>query len=193
VCDDSLTSLRQDFDRVLESYAPPNRRDALRQRVIWQGAVLSFPCLRGAALANLSGTTPLDRAQRAFATGNPAKTRLILDSLVTVRAQHRPGDIALDHTVQEAWLRAALGDTASAERQLDLVLVALPTLSERYAVSEGAQSAAVGRAMVLRADLAAARHDTATARRWAKNVVDLWTNADASLKPTIDRMKAVSR
>jgi hypothetical protein len=101
--------------------------------------------------------------------------------------------VALDHTVQEAWLRAASGDTAVAERQLDLVLEALPTLSARTAVLEGAQSAAVGRAMVLRADLALARRDSATARRWARNVVELWSQADAALRPTVERMKAVAR
>jgi hypothetical protein len=47
--------------------------------------------------------------------------------------------------------------------------------------------------MVLRADLAAARHDPNTARRWAKSVVELWANADPSVKPTVERMKAVAR
>jgi hypothetical protein len=56
-----------------------------------------------------------------------------------------------------------------------------------------AQSAAVGRAMALRADLARARRNDTTAKRWARNVVELWANADASLKPTLDRMKVMSR
>jgi hypothetical protein len=60
------------------------------------------------------------------------------------------------------------------------------------AVSEEAQSAAIGRAMVLRADLAAARHDLPTARRWATNAIELWSNADAPLKPTLDRMKGIA-
>ncbi|HET9425743.1 MAG TPA: serine/threonine-protein kinase [Gemmatimonadaceae bacterium] len=193
VCDDSLASLRRDVERVLESYAPPTRRPSARQMILWQGAMASFPCLRDAAYADLTPTLPLDRAQRAFVAGDPARARLILDSLTIRRAGYRPGDIALDHTVQEAWLRAALGDTAAAERQLDLVLEALPTLNPRTAVQEGAQSAAIGRAMALRAELAAARNDQPTARRWAKNVLELWTRADPGLRPTLDRMKAISR
>jgi hypothetical protein len=119
--------------------------------------------------------------------------RTIMDSVSKSRHWYRPGDVALEFTVQEAWLRAAAGDTSDAEMQLDLVLNALPTLNARTAVQEVAQAAAVGRAMVLRAELAAARRDPATAKRWARNVVDLWAHADASLKPTLDRMKAISR
>ncbi len=193
VCDDSLTALRKDFERLLESYSQPARRGYIRQLAIWQSAELSFPCLRGAALADLTPTLPLHRAQLAFVGGDIARTRVILDSISAVRSGFRPGDIALDHTVQEAWLRAASGDTAAAERQLDLVLDALPTLSALTAVREGAQSAAVGRAMVLRADLAVARRDSLTARRWARNVVDLWTHADPSLGPTVERMKTVAK
>jgi ParB-like chromosome segregation protein Spo0J len=106
---------------------------------------------------------------------------------VTVRAGFRPGDIALDHTVQEAWLRASVGDTAAAERQLDLVLEALPTLGVQ-SVRESAQAAAIGRAMVLRADLAAAKKNTVVARRWSGAVLDLWAGSDQALKPTLDRM-----
>jgi hypothetical protein len=119
--------------------------------------------------------------------------RAILDSMGAVRAGFRPGDIALDHTVQEAWLRAAIGDTAAAVRHLDLVLEALPTLSARTAIQEGAQAAAIGRAMVLRADLAVGLGDRDSAKRWAGSVVGLWAKADASLKPTLDRMKSISR
>ena len=191
VCDDTLALLRRDFERVLDSYAPPNRKDQIRRTVLWQGAALSFPCLLGGALAGLAPSVPLDRAQRAFAAHDVKRTRMLLDSLGSVRSVYRPGDISLDHTVQEAWLRAAAGDSAGAERQLDLVLDALPTLGTQ-AVRETAQSAAVGRAMVLRAELAGARHDTATAHRWAKGALELWTKADASLKPTLDRMKVVA-
>lgn len=190
VCDDTLTHLRQEFERVLASYASPNRRDAVRQTVLWQGAPLAFPCLNGAAISGLAPNGPLDRAQRTFAAHDLKRTRIILDSVATVRAGYRPGDISLDHTVQEAWLRLAIGDSAGAESQLDLVLDALPTLGAK-AVTEEAQSAAVGRAMVLRADLAAARHDVPTARRWATGALELWSNADASLKPMLNRMQTI--
>ena len=193
VCDDSLRAARHDFEQTLVSYASKNRKAALRQLVLWQAAALAFPCMRGAAVDSLAPTTPLDRAQRAFESGSAVEVKAILDSIAATRVGYRPGDIALDFTVQEAWLRVAMGDTTGAERQLDVVLGALPTLSARNSVFELAQSAAVGRAMVLRADLAQGRGDRPVAKRWAGNVVELWANADASLKPTLDRMKAISR
>jgi hypothetical protein len=81
-----------------------------------------------------------------------------------------------------------MGDTAAAIRQLDLVLDALPTLGT-LAIREEPQAAAVPRAMALRAELASARRDSATARRWAGSALALWANADAPLKPTVDRLR----
>ncbi|MEK7403046.1 MAG: serine/threonine-protein kinase [Gemmatimonadota bacterium] len=191
VCDDSVSLARTTFDRALDSYAPPNRRDQQRAIAGARAAALAFPCLRGTALAGFTPASPLDRAQRALVGRDNRRVRAILDSLTAVRSVYRPGDIALDHTVQEAWLRAAAGDSAAAVRQLDLVLEALPTLSA-LAVREDAQAAALGRAMVLRADLAAARRDSATARRWAGAALDLWGGADASFLPTLTRMRGLT-
>jgi hypothetical protein len=193
VCDDSLRAMRREFERVLESYSAPERRARHRQVVLWQAAALAFPCMGQEALGELAPTSALDRSQRAFLGRNPQLLAAIRDSVLATRGGYRPGDISLDFTVQEAWLRAASGDTTAAERQLDLVLEALPTLNTRSAVMELAQSAAIGRAMVFRADLAAARKDAAAAKRWAANVVELWANADASLQPTVDRMRRISR
>jgi len=191
VCDDSLSLARREFDRALDSYAQPNRRTQLRQIAIGRAATLAYPCMRGAALKDMSAASPLDRAQRAFEARDRRRTRMILDSLTAIRSVYRPGDISLDHTVQEAWLRAVAGDSASAVRQLDLVLDALPTLSA-LAVRDDAQAAAVGRAMVLRADLAVARRDTAASRHWASAALDLLAGSDAALRPTLARMRVLS-
>jgi hypothetical protein len=191
ICDDSLAILRGTFEKLLDSYAQPIRRQQIRAAALGRASALSYPCLRSGALAGLPAISPLDRAQRAFASHDWGRTRLVLDSLSQIRSVGRPGDVALDHTVQEAWLRAATGDTAAAIRQLDLVLEALSTLSTQ-AVREEAQSAAVGRAMALRAELGAARRDATSARRWAGNALELWANADASLKPTLDRLRTLA-
>jgi len=192
VCDDSVAASRAAFDRVLDSHAQPNRRDQLRATAIYRAGTLAFPCARATAIAGLNPVTPLDRAQRAFLARDSRRARNILDSIVAMRTMARPGDIALDHTVQEAWLRAAAGDSAGAAHQLDLVLDALPTLSVQ-AVRDDAQSAALGRAFVLRADLAFASRDSATARRWAGAALDLWGGADAAFQPTLARMRTLAR
>lgn len=97
----------------------------------------------------------------------------------------------MDYTYQEAWLRSAMGDSAGAIRQLDLALGALPTLSA-VPLKEPGAAAAVGRAMILRTDLALAQRDTATARQWASAMVKLWGNADRELQPTVARMRGIA-
>jgi hypothetical protein len=103
----------------------------------------------------------------------------------------RPGEVSLDQTIGEAWVSVALGDTAAAIHRLDLTLTALPTLTP-YIVYEPGMAAAVGRAMAYRADLAARVHDGGTAALWAGRVLTLWARSDASLAPTIVRMKALA-
>jgi hypothetical protein len=103
----------------------------------------------------------------------------------------RPGEMSIDFTVAEAWLYASIGDTAAATRQLDLTLTELPTLSS-YLVYEPGMTAAVGRSMVFRAELAARHGDAGTAALWAGRVLTLWAHSDASLRPTLARMKALA-
>jgi hypothetical protein len=108
-----------------------------------------------------------------------------------MRRASRPGDITLDYTYQEAWLKAAMGDTAGAIQQLDLALGALPTLSG-IALREVGAAAAIGRAISLRAELANRQHDDRTARKWGAALVALWSGADEELQPTVSRMKELA-
>jgi hypothetical protein len=191
VCDDSLRIARAAFERALTSYGAASRRPQLRQIAIGRAGALAYPCLRGASHAELPAVSQLDRAQRAFESRDRRGARMKLDSITAMRSMMRPGDVALDHTVQEAWLRAAAGDSAGAANHLDLVLEALPTLSAAL-LRDDAQAAAVSRAMVLRADLAGSR-DPATSRRWASAALDLLSGADASFGPTLARMRELAK
>jgi hypothetical protein len=49
------------------------------------------------------------------------------------------------------------------------------------------------RGMALRAELAARAGDRITARRWARDVVVLWSGGDAELQPTVMRMQAIAQ
>lgn len=192
VCGPGLDGDRQSFERALESQSSPAQRGTVRELAIRRAATLAFSCSRGTALSGLRSTSALDRAQQALADRNRARARAILDSLSDVRRTYRPGDVALDHTLAEAWLRAEIGDSTAAAQQLDRVLDALPTLGT-FAVREEAQSAALARAMFLRAELAHARRDSATARRWAGNALALWANAEPPLQPAIARLRELSQ
>jgi hypothetical protein len=113
-----------------------------------------------------------------------------LKQLKEVQRDLRPGDVAFDATYHEAWLLLAIGDTAQATQLLDLSLDALPTMRSEI-LDQLPQVATLVRGMALRADLAAARHDPTTAKRWARDVVLLWSGADPELQPTVHRMQGL--
>ena len=191
LCDDSLLAMRREVDRMMESYSQPARVDAVRRELLVRPMSLAFPCLGPHALDGLPAISALDVAQHAAAAQDARRVRAVLDSLDAVRSVLLPGEVALDFTVQEAWLRTSIGDTAVAIRQLDRVLNALPTLGQ-WATREDAQAAAVGRALVLRAELAASMGEIAERQRRAQEALVLWQHADASFKPTLDRLRALA-
>ncbi len=191
VCDDSIRVLRQDVETMLDSYGQPVRRAQLTRELITRPMALAYPCLGAKAFDGLPPDVRLDAAERAASRGDRRRAASILDSLDVVRQSVLPGEVALDAVVQEASVRASIGDTASAIRQLDRVLRALPALSQ-FAVREEAQSAAFGRAFLLRAELAHAARDSAVQQLRAGQALIVWRHADASLAPTIERLRALA-
>lgn len=155
-------------------------------------AMWSVPCTNGGSTGWSSASSAgLVRAQRAFAAGDRTGALAILDTAQASRRALRPGDISLDYTYQEAWIRAASGDSLGAMALLDRVLESLSTQGTTL-LTRMSEAAALLRAMILRADLAAAVGDRATARRWATAVAALWAGADADLAAEVRRMKAVA-
>jgi protein kinase-like protein len=191
VCDDSLLTLRAEIDRLLDSYSQPTKRDEMRRSLVERPMLLAFPCLGTRAIEKTASRVTLARAQRAAAGGDRRTAMILLDSLAGARLATRPGDVSLAFTVQEAWLRSSLGDLPAAARQLDLVLDALPTLG-MFAVREEQQSAAIGRALTLRSELAAKMGDVVQRRQRARQALALWQHADASMAPTLDRLRALA-
>ncbi|MFN2565075.1 MAG: serine/threonine-protein kinase [Gemmatimonadaceae bacterium] len=192
VCDDSLVSLERATRRTVASYAEPREREWIEDELTRRPLSLAVPCLGATASLRIRNPrTRIMQMQQALARGKTAVVRAHLDTLDMARRYHRPGDISLDQTYREAWMRAAIGDTAGAITQLDLTLEALPTLSS-YVVREPAQAAAVGRVMAWRAELAAQRGDRPTAQRWAAAVAALWARADPELTPVVERMRRLA-
>lgn len=191
VCDDSLLILRRQLETLLESYSQPVKQAEVRRALLTRPMSLAYPCLGGRAFTGLPPSLPLDAAQRAAAQSDRRRAAAILDSQEVVRRVITPGDVALDFVVLEAHVRASIGDTATAIRQLDRVLRALPTLSQ-FAVREEAQSAALGRAFAFRAELAHAAKDTAEQRLRAGQALLVWRHADPSLGPTIERLRGLA-
>ncbi len=192
VCDDSLRALRARVDVLLDSYVNPAQRAKASESILARPLSLGVQCFGPpATLALHDFAAPLGPVLQWLGRGDTARARVQLDSNQTARALYRPGEISLDLTVTEAWVRAALHDTTAAMHQLDLTLTALPTLSS-FVVYEPGMAAAVGRAMVLRAELASRRGDAATAALWAGRVLTLWAKSDPSLAPTLARMRRLA-
>lgn len=191
VCDDSIMTLVQSIDGLLESYSQPNHRATMRAQVMARPLSLAFPCVGTRGMGALPAVTPLERAQRAVAARQPARAHAILDSLEVVRQSLLPGDVSLDNTLQESWILASTGDSVGAARHLDRVLAALPTLGA-WAVREDAQAAAIGRALAFRAELAARAGDVQTRQRSAAEALSVWKLADPSLEPTLARLRELA-
>ncbi len=189
VCD-SIPEIMRGLDTLLESYSQPNRRAALRAQLVGRAKWLAFPC--GARVADdAPPVTPIERAQRELTAGRSSTARAILDSAESRQRLALPGEISLDYTVQESWIRAAAGDTLGAMHHLDRVLNAPSTLGP-YTLQDDAQAAALGRAFAFRAELAARTGDVPTAHRRAADALTVWEHGDRALAPTLAHLRALA-
>jgi hypothetical protein len=189
---DSLAALEQRVERLIPSYVETAKRASTRQALLDMPAVLAFP-ERGVRPMHRSkaGGNYLLVMQWRLARGDTVGLRHDLAELREVRKDLRPGDVAFDGTYHETWLLLAIGDTAEATHLLDLSLDALPTLGT-YLLDQLPQVATLVRGMALRAELAATAGDSSTAKRWAQDVVLLWSDADVELQPTVKRMRTIA-
>ena len=191
-CGGATLSSERQLENALQSYVPENKRDEIRVVLATRALSLLTPCTQGkSSLRIVSPRDRLYRMQQAFARGDFSSIRAITDTLSEMRRASRPGDLTLDYTYQEAWLKTAMGDTVGAIQQLDLALGALPTLSG-IALKEVGAAAAIGRAIALRAELADSQHDVRAAKKWAAALVALWSGADPELQPTVSRMRELA-
>jgi serine/threonine protein kinase/tetratricopeptide (TPR) repeat protein len=191
-CGAELTASLSGLETQLRSYVPENQRGEIRSVLADRSFSLMAPCTNGKSSLRIEA--PRDRLykmQRAFARNDLRTVRATLDSLAVIRRAAKPNDLTLDYTFQEAWLKSAMGDTADAINQIDIALGALPTLNG-HSLRDPAVAGALGRAMVLRADLAASRQDTRAAQQWATALVALWGGADSELQPTVSRMRRIA-
>jgi hypothetical protein len=124
------------------------------------------------------------RRQQEYAAGD-------VDAVRTATHRRGPAIVSMDGNFLEAWLQAAIGDTARALAWLDVSLTRMGTL--RPDLLDRRQASGLVRAMVLRADLASAAGDRAAAQWWGNAVATLWQRADPELRPIADRMRRLAR
>jgi hypothetical protein len=189
---DSVTALERTIDRDVQGYVDVSRRTVVRQSAMDLPAVQTFPELGLSAVHRArAGGLYLMEWQWALAHGDTAGVRTRVAAVLTERKGRVPGAVVIDFTFQEARLLLQLGDTVTATEYLGRSLDALPTLGTSL-LSFVSEAAGLVRAMALRAELAARAGDATTARRWAHAVVALWSGGDVELRPTVERMRAVT-
>jgi tRNA A-37 threonylcarbamoyl transferase component Bud32/tetratricopeptide (TPR) repeat protein len=172
-------------------YVEPSRADSTYLAITYEAAVLAHAQQRVGARPRLTGRHHLNVPLEALRSGDTGSVRTALRSLQAERRYGVPGSVAIDGTFVEAWMLAELGDSTEAAAHLDLSLGALATQSPAL-LEQQPQAAGLVRAMTLRADLAAAAGDTATARRWATAVATLWADAEPPLSPVVSRMRTLT-
>jgi tetratricopeptide (TPR) repeat protein len=129
--------------------------------------------------------------QWALHHGDSAFVRANLDTLLATTGPAPTADVLSSDAVYErAWLMLAIGDSSAAVRYIDGTLDDLPDLLSAL-LDYVPLAGALVRMMALRADLAAAQGETATARQLAQTVTTLWSGAEQPLHPVVDRMRRI--
>ena len=188
-CVDTLRDYRRRVDQQLPRYIPdPRQRAIARGALLRRPLAVAMPCVGAASLLGIQPAgDKMVQMEQAFASHDVPAFRAVYEGLMSYRSVDRPGENALDYTYIESWILRALGDSAEAAEHLDQSLEALPTLGP-FILDFPAHSAALVRAMGLRAELAAAAGDKATAARWGNAVATLWAHADPELQPYVRQM-----
>lgn len=188
---DSIVAHERRVEAAIRNSIPPQDQATAREFLLDRAASLAFPIqpLEHARATAETTTYPLLRAQQAYSRGDLSEARATLAAIRAGRAEVRPAERSLDAEYPEAWLLAALGDSAAALAALDSTLEAL-RWGEPGGLGYVPRAAALVRAMALRAALSAGS-DPEGAARWAAAVLTLWAGADAELQPVVGRMRQI--
>jgi tetratricopeptide (TPR) repeat protein len=187
---DSIRVLEQTIERMIEDSIRPERRNATREAALAVPAALAFPVL-GVQAAHALGVTrySLFNLQVVLSRGDSGGARREADALLRGRGGQEGA--AIEGVYGEAWIRLQLGDSAVARAELDSSLnrmAGLPTDLLAWVPQAGG----LPRAMMLRAELAAAQRDSTLAQWWASRVAMLWEHAEPELQPALQRMRTLA-
>ncbi|MDQ6886414.1 MAG: protein kinase [Gemmatimonadota bacterium] len=188
---DSIRIIAKRVEHLLASTYGPREAPMVRYGVLTRPLSLAVPFLGpGAVLGERASGDYLVGMQQLLARGQLPELRRRVRALQASRTGV-PSDVSPEAIFQESWILLAMGDTAAATSRLDASLDALPSMSARIFDLVFA-TAALPQMMVLRADIAHAHQDRATASRWAGAVLSLWRGADPELAPVLRRMQALA-
>jgi hypothetical protein len=155
--------------------------------ILYQALCLATPVIGGAELSKLKPSSdPVVRAFQAYARGHKRAAKRYIDSLTALHADKAPGEVSMDVTYNEAWLTAALGDSARAARLLDNALGGISKAPQSMMQSPFLIASLV-RAMMLRSNLAVILREQMVANRWRTAASQLWGKGDAFIVASLPR------
>jgi tRNA A-37 threonylcarbamoyl transferase component Bud32 len=189
---DTLRLHEQQVAAAIDRTSQGAERRSLRQQWLARSATLAFPDVAPGAPYLAAGDDPLLDAQRGLLEGDRRKARAYVATLRRARTSVSAAAMSYDGIYPEAALLVRLGDDRGAIAWLDPVLHALPSTAP-LAVADVAAAGTFVRAMAMRAELASRAGDVANARRWARAVAALWSDADSFLQPTARGMQELAR
>ena len=185
---ESIAVLEARVDTLVRRWVDRPRRSGVLRALVSYAAFLAFPARGWSPAAGPSDGYFLSDAQWLLSRGDTAGARGRLVPSRRDQAAFTSSDVLPALAYEEAYLLAAVGDTAAAEAFLDLSLDNLQA-APTFMIIEPAQAASVVRAMALRSRLAA-RRDPARARRWAAAVDTLWSGGDPELRAFASRLRS---
>ena len=182
---DSIMVIAARISTHLESLVRQSEVNDFRAAILRRPLSLATDVIGPKMIASLGPSSDLfSNAVSALDRGDRRTALKIADSLEAFRAGSAPGEITMDVVLQEAWLRAALGDSARAARYLDRALGGLSRAPQNL-IKDPTIPAALVRVMMLRADLADAAGDVNVAQRWRGAARSLWGRGDPEVQAAL--------
>jgi tetratricopeptide (TPR) repeat protein len=185
---DSVLSAYRRIDGMLQRNIPVATRLVTRQKILATPAILASEDLGVSELVKAPTTDALLQMRAAVAIGDNAAARAASARFDALIGSYSPGTLGIDRMTAYATMLLALGDTSGATRQLDAGLAVLPR-ARTILLETTPPAAALGRAFLLRAQLAVSAADTPTARRRLGQAEALWSHADPELKTELDALR----
>lgn len=185
---DSVRATYQRVERMVERAVPAAMRSAMRQKVLTTPAILASDDLGARDLVVGAVPQPLLAMRAAVLRRDVSAARAAGARFMAQAEGYLPGTIGIDQSTALATMLLAIGDTSAATHQLDVALDVLPRA--RIILLEATpQAAGVGRALLLRTQLAVRARDTSTARRRYRQIEALWSGADPEIKGGLEALR----
>ena len=185
---DSLIAAFQRVNRLIDRSVVPSKRASLKLRVLETPALLASEDLGATHLASLAGSGDLLAMRAALMTRDLPAARAAGARFAAFVGSYSPGTIGPDRLLAYATMLLALGDTTAATEQLDAALDGIQRARSNL-LSVTPQGAAIGRVLLLRAQLANAAKDRATAIRRLNELDILWRHADRELRAPLAALR----